>query len=105
MSIEQQVEVLNGITQIMHDSARGQCEEMRCEFEYEVYEGGWSVGSKYSFVRNGLSVSEFLDDPEDRASGLVHRLHELMKSNTGGDWKSFVLAVDPSGKAKTNFTY
>jgi hypothetical protein len=105
MSIEQQVEVLNGITQIMHDSARGQYEEMRCEFDYEVYDGGWSVGAKYSFVRNGLSVSELLDDPEDRASGLVHQLHELMKSHTGGDWKRFVLAVDPSGKAKTNFDY
>jgi len=35
MSIEQQVEVLNGITQIMHNSARGQYEEMRCEFDYE----------------------------------------------------------------------
>ena len=105
MSIEQQVEVLNAITQIMHDSAQGHYEEMRCEFEYEAYEGGWSVGSKYSFIRNGLKVSELLDDPEDRASSLVHQLHELMKVHTGGDWKSFVLAIDPSGKAKTNFTY
>ena len=105
MSIEQQVEVLNGITQIMHDSAHGKYEEMRCEFEHGVYPGRWSVGSKYSFVRNGLSVSELLDDPQDRASDLVHQLHELMKSHTGGDWKSFVLAVDPSGNAKTNFAY
>lgn len=105
MSIEQQVEVLNEITQIMHDSAQGQYEQIYCEFDYEVYEGGWSVASKYSFVRHGVSVSELLDDPEDRASGLVHQLHELMKSHTGGDWKSFALAVDSSGKAKTNFTY
>ena len=105
MSIEQQVEVLNGITQIMHDSAGGQYEEMRCEFDYEVYDGGWSVGSRYSYVKNGLSVSALMADPEDRASGLVHQLHDLMKSHTGGDWKSFVLAVDPSGKAKTNFIY
>lgn len=105
MSIEQQVNVLNEITQIMHDSARGWYEEMRCEFDYEVYDGGWSVGSKYSFVRNGVPVSELLDDPRDKISDLVHQLHELMKFHTGGDWKSFVLAVDPSGKAKTNFTY
>lgn len=105
MSIEQQVEVLNALTQIMHDSACGQYEEMRCEFEYEIYDGGWSVGSKYSFVRDGLSVSEFLDDPEDRASGLVHELHELMKSHTGGDWKKFVLSIEPDGKASTKFTY
>lgn len=104
MTIEKQLEVLNGITQIMHDSSHGKYEEMRCEFDHEVYEGGWSVGSKYSFVRNGLAVSELLDDPADRASDLVHQLHELMKSHPGGDWKSFTLAVDPSGKAKTNFT-
>ena len=72
MSIEQQVQVLNSLTQIMHDSASGQYEEIRCEFEYEVYDGGWSVGSKYSFVRDGLFFSELLDDPEDRVSSHVH---------------------------------
>lgn len=105
MSIDQQVDVLNALTQIMHDSACGQYEEMRCEFEYEIYDGGWSVGSKYSFVRDGLSVSEFLDDPKDRASDLVHKLHELMKSHTGGDWKKFVLSIEHDGKASTKFTY
>jgi hypothetical protein len=105
MSIEQQVEVLNALTLIMHDSACGQYEEMRCEFEYEIYDGGWSVGSKYSFVRDGLSVSEFLDDSEDRVSGLVHKLHELMRSHTGGNWKKFVLSIGPDGKAITKFTY
>ena len=105
MSIDQQVGVLNGITQIMHDSAQGKYEEMRCEFEYEVYEGGWSVGSKYSFSRNGLFISELLDDPEDKASGLVHQLHELMKAHTGGDWKSLVLTVDATGRAHTKFAY
>ncbi|MHA6138967.1 hypothetical protein ACX3YC_16325 [Pseudomonas mohnii] len=105
MSIEQQVQVLNALTQIMHDSACGQYEEMRCEFEYEVYDGGWSVGSKYSFVRDGFLFSELLADPEDRASGFVHKLHELMKAHTGGDWKKFVLAIDSSGKANTKFTY
>ncbi|MGH8383469.1 hypothetical protein [Pseudomonas sp.] len=105
MSIEQQVEALNALTQIMHDSACGQYEEMRCEFEYEDYDGGWSVSSKYSFVRNGLSVSDLLDDPEDRASDFVHELHRLMKSHTGGDWKKFVLSIDPSGKANTKFIY
>lgn len=105
MSIEQQVDVLRALTQIMHDSASGQYDEMRCEFDYEVYDGGWSVGSKYSFVRDGLFVSELLDDPEDEASSLVHKLHALMTSHTGGDWTKFVLAIDPTGKATTQFAY
>lgn len=105
MNIEQQVAVLNQITQIMHNSADGEYEEMRCEFEHEVYTGGWSVGSKFSFARNGLSVSELLDDPRDIISELIHQLHELMKAHTGGDWKSFVLTVDAAGRAHTKFTY
>ena len=105
MGIGQQVELLNALTQIMHGSASGQYDEMRCEFDHEVYDGGWSVGSKYSFVRDGLFVSELLDDPEDEASSLVHKLHGLMTSHTDGDWTKFVLAIDSTGKATTQFAY
>jgi hypothetical protein len=51
------------------------------------------------------NVSELLDDPKDEASSLVHTLHGLMTSHTGGDWKKFVLAIDPTGKATTQFAY
>jgi len=105
MSIEQQVEILNSLVKIMHGSAHGQYDEMCCEFEHEVDDGGWSVGSKYSFVRDGLIVSEILDDPEDKVSDFVHKLHEIMRSHTGGDWKKFVLAVGSGGKANTKFIY
>ncbi|MGZ0102154.1 hypothetical protein [Achromobacter sp. KK8] len=105
MSIEKQVEILNSLVQIMHESAKGAYEEIRCEFDHEVYDEGWSVGSKYSFIRDGSFFSEYLDDPEDRVSSLVHELHELMKSHTGGDWKKFVLTLAVGGKANTKFTY
>lgn len=105
MSIEKQMEILRKITKIMHTPRRGGYDEMRCEFDYEAYEGGWSVRSKYSLVRGGVLVSDFLDDLKDTSSDLVHQLHELMKSHTGGDWKSFVLSVDSSGKANTKFVY
>lgn len=103
--IDKQVEILNKLTQLMHDSTNGVYEEMQCNFEYEPYDGGWSVGSRFSFVRQGTTVSELLDDPDDTASDLVHELHEVMKKHTGGDWKSFVLSVDPTGKAHTKFAY
>jgi hypothetical protein len=105
VSVEQQVQILSALTQIMLDSAKGTYEEICCEFEYEVYDGGWSVGSKYSFVRDGLFVSEYLDDPDDRVSSLVHKLHELMKLQTGGDWRKFVLTSTAAGKANTKFSY
>lgn len=105
MSNEQQVRILNALVQIMHDSTHGRYEEMHCEFDYEVYEGGWSVGSKYSIVRDGLNISSILDDPEDKASILVNKLHDLMKSHTGGDWKKIVLSIGFSGKANAKFIY
>jgi len=105
MTIEKQVEILNQITQVMHDSAESIYQEMRCKFDYFVDDGDWSVDSEFSFVRNGDVQRAVLTDPTGGVYRNVHQLHELMKSHTGGDWKSFVLAVDPSGKAKTNFTY
>jgi hypothetical protein len=105
MTIEKQVEILNQITQVMHDIAESTYEEMRCEFDYFLDEGDWSVNSKFSFIRDGEVHRPFLDDGTGEIYNKVHQLHELMKSHTGGDWKSFVLTVDPSGKAKTNFTY
>lgn len=105
MTIEKQVEILNMITQVMHDSAESNYEEMSCKFDYFLDEGDWSINSKFSFVRNGEVHRALLADAAGEVFMKVHQLHELMKSHTGGDWKSFVLAVDPSGKAKTNFTY
>lgn len=37
--------------------------------------------------------------------GLVKDLHGNMKAHTGGDWASFVLAIDRNGGAKVNFQY
>ncbi len=105
MSIEKQTNILNRIVQMMHDSARGSYDSMSCDFEYEAYENGWSVNSKFEFIRDNTSISELLDDPMDETSNLVHELHELMKTHTGGDWKGFVLNVDAAGKAHIKFSY
>lgn len=105
MTIEKQVEILKQITQIMYDSAESSCDEMLCKFDYFMDDGDWSVASEFAFVRNTTSHRCLLNDPTGSIYGLVHQLHELMKAHTGGDWKSFVLTVDTSGKAKTKFTY
>ena len=76
MTIEKQVEILNQITQIMNDSAGSIYEEMHCKFSYFIDEDDWSVDSEFSVVRSGELHRAFL-----------------------------ALAVDSSGKAKTNFTY
>jgi hypothetical protein len=105
MTIQGQVEVLNKITQIMHESAELNYEEMTCRFEYYVDEGDWSVDSEFSFIRGGILHRARLNDPNGGVYRLVHQLHELMKAHTGGDWKSFVLTVDTTRKAHTKFAY
>lgn len=89
----------------MHDSAGGQYDEMLCEFEYEDYEDGWSVGSKFSFVRGDISHSELLDDPGGTTNDLVRELHKKMKMHTGGDWQKLILFIDNNGKANAKFVY
>ena len=48
MTIQEQVEVLNKITQVMHDSAEFNHEEMVCRFDYYIEAGGWSVDSEFA---------------------------------------------------------
>jgi hypothetical protein len=105
MKIEQQVEVLNKITQVMHDSAHSDYEEMKCRFEYFVNDDDWSIDSEFWFVRDGKACRARLDDPTGNVYMLVHQLHELMKAHTGGDWKKFALAVGMDGKATSQFEY
>ena len=105
MKIQQQVEVLNKITQVMHESADFDYEEMTCRFDYYIDDGEWSVDSEFSFVRKGTLHRARLNDPTGGVYRFVHQLHELMKDHTGGDWRSFILTLDATGKAHTKFVY
>lgn len=105
MTIQDQVEVLNKITQVMHESAEFNYEEMACRFDYYIDDGEWSVDSEFSFIREGTLHRARLNDPTGNVYRFVHQLHELMKAHTGGDWKSFVLTVDTTGRAHTKFAY
>ncbi|WP_198156896.1 hypothetical protein [Aquincola tertiaricarbonis] len=105
MYIYQQVELLQKITQVMSQSAEFDYEEMTCEFDYYIEDGDWSVGSTFSFVRGGRLCQSVLEDPARDVSRLVRRLHDLMLDHTGGNWKTFEIVVDRSGKAKTHFGY
>lgn len=70
---------------------------MRCKFDYFVNDGDWSIDSKFSFVRDVGVHRTVLADATGDAYVKIHCLHELMKGNSWGDWKSFVLAIAPSG--------
>lgn len=85
MSLQRQIKLLNRIVGVMRMSARREYSSMERVFDHECYEGGWSVGSKYSCPAGGEDFNEYLDDPQDAVSDLVHELHELMKEHAGGD--------------------
>jgi len=104
MSAQWQIELLNRAVGVMHTSTRREYSSMQCVFDHECYEGGWSVGSRYSYSAAGEDICVYLDDPRDAVSDFVHELHELMREHTGGDWKSLVVTVDGRGDAATKIS-
>jgi hypothetical protein len=105
MSIDAQISILSRLTQIMHNSLRGDYDTLECVFEFEKEGQSWSVGSTFSYVENGHKEYSLLNDSNDETSKLVFDLHELMQAQTGGNWKEFILTVDESRKAKSRFVY
>jgi hypothetical protein len=103
--VVEQAEILSQISQVMHDSAETNYEEMHCRFEYFVDQGDWSVDSEFSFVRNGDLYRSLLNEHSGEVYKLVHQLHQRMMAHTGGNWKSFELTVDATGRAHTEFAY
>jgi hypothetical protein len=104
MSVSRQVDILNKIVSIMHSSADPGYSSMRCEFEYDPGEGAWSAGAKFSYLINGRVISEHLSSA-GVAYELLHDLHEVMKSHSGGDWRSLVVDLGEDGKVNTRFSY
>jgi len=104
MSGQRQIEILNGIVSAMHASAKAGYDSMRCEFEYEANQGGWTAGAKYFYTHSGECISEHLVAAGD-VYELLHELHGMMKAKTGGDWKALLIEVGEDGKASTKFNY
>lgn len=103
--IEKQVEILNRIVVIMDASADSGYSKMECEFDYESGGGVWSVDTNFVYYKDGIRVSEYLNDPQNESAHLVRKLRDLMREHSGGEWNSFHLAVAEDGKATTKFRY
>ncbi|WP_152244190.1 MULTISPECIES: hypothetical protein [Xanthomonas] len=103
--MDREIYILNKIVRLMQDSAPDDYVEAICEFSYEKYDDSWAVGSKYSFVREGIYFGELLDDPDDEISGLVRELHQAMKGKNRRGWEKFTVKLISSGVAKVNFFY
>ncbi|MDO6763757.1 hypothetical protein [Agarivorans sp. 1_MG-2023] len=100
-TLDKQLDILNQLSSIIHQSAAAGYESATCSFSID----GESVEEKFSFIKEGKKVSALLDDPSWLVMDLVIDLNKEMKESTGGEWKCFILTLDENGKAKTHFEY
>lgn len=102
--MEKQIEILNQLTNIISDEANKDYDSVTYKGIINVEEG-W-LDSGFSFIRNGQKVSTALSEKgEDNIFALVFRLHQEMKTHTGGEWMAFTLTIAEDGKVKTHFEY
>jgi hypothetical protein len=105
--IDEQVSLLNELSQLMLLSVDSEYDSLSCIFEYETADdGSIRVGSRFSYICNGERVSAALIYPESSTVvTIVPKLHSIMSEHTGGNWKSFTLNINEKGEAKTKFEY
>lgn len=107
-TIERQTALIDKLYQLMHVSAEQGYEEMQCWFEYlksEHYDGT-SIGSRFSYVMSGDTISAALAYPGIQIlNSVIPELHKIMKTHTGGEWTEFTLTLGKDGKAKIKFKY
>ena len=56
------------------------------------------------FFDNGKSV--LIEDADyKKIANLSQNLHDIMESQTGGDWREFIMYMQDDGELKTQFNY
>jgi len=104
--VNEQIEILNKLSQLMYDSAEDGFDEIGCVFKYDYgyKDGSSSVGTKYWNIVNGEKIYKRLSD-NFTCIELIPQLHKIMKAHTGGEWTEFTLTINKDGKANTKFKY
>ena len=58
----------------------------------------------FIFFDNGKSV--LIEDADyKKIANLSQNLHDIMESQTGGDWREFIMYMQDDGELKTQFNY
>jgi len=102
--MQRQAEILNELSQILHDEADKGYSNTFCEYtfmpEYDT------IKSRFNFHKDGERINRALSTGlPSRNRDLVQELRTLMKEHTGGEWTSFTLTLDADGQANTKFVY
>lgn len=101
---DKQAEILTKLAQLMRDQVNDPYESITCEYQFvERYS---TVSSTFSVMCEGAQTYPYTA-PGFATENLeiCLTLRELMKGHTRGEWTSFTLSLDASGKAKTKFKY
>ncbi len=106
-SIEDQQKILEEIALIVHQNSDPEYQKSACRFDYDVDEdGSFSVGCEFWYFLNGNEKSAAIRyDDRIKLVGLIPKLHKIMNSHTGGNWRSFTLSIDEKRKVSSKFDY
>ena len=106
--IEEQRAIIDQLYQIVIGSCPADFASAKCRFEYGHGhdDGSISVGSAFSFIKDGQENFPALDRSLRKSvKNLVPDLHAKMLSHTGGDWDAFTLFINENGTVTTKFEY
>lgn len=102
--LERQQAILNELAQLIFDEAPGNFASAECEYRY-IPEYS-AISSKFSYTKNGEQFNPAMSAGlASKNMDLTEELRSLMKAHTGGEWESFTLSIDATGKAQTKFNY
>jgi len=106
--IEEHRKIIDQLYQIVVGSCPAGFISAQCRFEYGHGhdDGSISVGSAFSFIKDGQENFPALDrNLRKTVKNLVPDLHSKMLSHTGGDWDAFTIFIDDDGTVTTKFEY
>lgn len=101
--MKRQFEILNEICECIFSTST-EFDSLKYTYKFNPDEG-WR-GTESHATRDGRHVLLNLNESTtDRIKNLCQELHSEMQSQTGGDWRKFILTLDENGEAKTQFIY
>lgn len=101
--MQKQFEILNEICRLFYQNSN-RFDKISYIYKFNPEEN-W-IGTELSIFLNGESIDSGLtDEINDSINNLCQKLHDEMQTQTGGDWRKFILTIDEQGKAKTQFIY
>ncbi|MGR3807750.1 hypothetical protein [Pasteurella testudinis] len=101
--MQKQFDILNSICRIFFE-ANKKFDTLRYIYRFNPDEG-W-VETRLLIVVNGVRQSMNLNaESNNELKGFCQKLHAEMQTQTGGDWRKFILTINENSEVKTQFIY